>query len=141
MLESFERRRRLAENPQRLEWRCGVDLTGSHIGDRWVVGSAVLEVAQPRQPCFKLGIRMGDDHFPARFESAGRPGVYLRIITPGTVSPGDVIDIDPAAQPAVRIGDLVTGEIDEGVLRRAVDDPRVPDGWRRSAARALALST
>lgn len=43
----------------------GVELNACHIGDRWHVGSAVLEVAQPRRPCFKLGIRMDDDGFPA----------------------------------------------------------------------------
>ena len=40
-----------------------------------------LEVSQPREPCFKLGIRMDDDHFPGKFAAARRPGVYLRIIT------------------------------------------------------------
>ena len=57
----------------------GIDLTACYIGDRWHVGSAVLEVSQPREPCFKLGLRMGDDHFPGKFAAAGRPGVYLRI--------------------------------------------------------------
>src|SRR4051794_887216 len=62
----------------------GIDLTACCIGDRWHVGTAVLEVAQPRQPCFKLGMRMGDPGFPDVFESAGRPGAYLRITGEGT---------------------------------------------------------
>ena len=36
----------------------GVDLAGALVGERWSVGSAVLEVSQPRVPCYKLGIRM-----------------------------------------------------------------------------------
>lgn len=115
----------------------GIDVTGSHIGDRWRVGSAVLEVAQPREPCFKLGIRMNDDAFPGRFERAGRPGAYLRVIVPGTVAAGDTIDVETAEAPALSIGSLVTGELGEDVLRMAADDPRVPEGWRRVAARAL----
>jgi MOSC domain-containing protein YiiM len=115
----------------------GIDLTGAHIGDRWRVGSTLLEVAQPRQPCFKLGIRMGDDAFPGAFEKAGRPGVYLRIVSAGSIIAGAPIDVDPAEPPAVPIAALVEDEIDADVLRLAVDDHRVPQGWRTAAARAL----
>ncbi len=116
----------------------GLDLGACHIGDRWQVGSAVLEVAQPRQPCFKLGIRMGDDEFPGRFAAAGRPGAYLRIVTPGEVAAGDEIVVVPTDVPAVRVVSLTADPIAEEVLRLAVADPRVPVGWRRSAERALA---
>ena len=116
----------------------GIDLGKAHIGDRWRVGSAVLEVSQPRQPCCKIGIAMGDDSFPGAFAAAGRPGTYLRIITAGSLQAGDLIVVDPAALPAVRVDSLVDDEIDEAVLRQVVDDPRVPEGWRRSAERALA---
>jgi MOSC domain-containing protein YiiM len=116
----------------------GIDLTACHIGDRWHVGTAILEVAQPREPCFKLGIRMNDDQFPGAFASARRPGAYLRIIAAGAVAAGDQIEVAPAEQPAIRIGSLVEEDIDHEVLRQAVDDPRLTEGWRRSAARALA---
>jgi MOSC domain-containing protein YiiM len=115
----------------------GIDLGACHIGDRWHVGTAVLEVAQPREPCFKLGIRMSDDAFPGAFASAGRPGAYLRIVTAGAVAAGDPIEVVPTERPAVRISSLTGDEIDEAVLRQAADDPRVPEGWRRAAARAL----
>jgi MOSC domain-containing protein YiiM len=116
----------------------GLDLTACRIGDRWHVGSAVLEVAQPRQPCFKLGIRMGDDDFPGRFARAGLPGAYLRIVSAGDVGAGDGIRVEPADPPAVRLGALVADPIADDVLRIAAADPRVPAGWRRTAARALA---
>jgi MOSC domain-containing protein YiiM len=118
----------------------GIDLNDSHIGDRWHVGSAILEVSQPREPCFKLGIRMGDDHFPGKFAAARRPGVYLRIISAGVVTSGDPIQIDLAEQPAIRISSLVEDDVPREVLRHAAGDPRVPAGWRRSAARALGRS-
>ncbi|MCW2631667.1 MAG: hypothetical protein JWR88_629 [Pseudonocardia sp.] len=116
----------------------GIDLNTSHIGDRWHVGSTVLEMAQPRRPCFKLGIRMGDDGFPRLFTLARRPGAYLRIVSEGTIAEGDAIHVDPAEQPAIAIGDLVSGEASDEVLRRVVDDHRVPPGWRDAAERALA---
>jgi MOSC domain-containing protein YiiM len=67
----------------------GVDLTAAVVGERWLVGTCVLEVRQPRTPCWKLGLRMGDDRFPARFLAAGRPGAYLRIAREGELGAGD----------------------------------------------------
>src|SRR4051812_7920688 len=66
----------------------GLDVTGAVIGERWRAGSLTLEVAAPRVPCFKLGIRMGDPRFPLRFARAGRPGAYLRIVEHGDVAAG-----------------------------------------------------
>jgi MOSC domain-containing protein YiiM len=71
----------------------GIDLGGALIGERWRVGSTVLEVAQPREPCFKLGIRMGRASFKEDFAAAGRPGAYLRIVEEGDVGAGDEIDV------------------------------------------------
>lgn len=115
----------------------GIDLNGASIGDRWQVGTAVLEVAQPRQPCFKLGMRMDDASFPGRFDEAGRPGAYLRIIEPGRISAGDLIVVTPTTQPAVTIGDFTGDAFTEPLLRQITEDERIPDGLRRSAARAL----
>jgi len=117
-----------------------IDLNAASIGDRWQVGTAVLEVAQPRQPCFKLGMRMGDAAFPGRFDAAGRPGAYLRIIEPGRIGAGDPIVVTPAERPAVTIGDLAGDGFDEQLLRQIAADERVPDGLRRGAARALERS-
>jgi MOSC domain-containing protein YiiM len=68
-----------------------VDLAATVVNERWLVGTAVFEVAQPRTPCWKLGLRMGDDRFPARFAAAGRPGAYLRIAREGEVVAGDEV--------------------------------------------------
>jgi len=71
----------------------GLDLRTAVAGERWQVGSALLEVTQPRLPCFKLGIRMGDPRFPRRFLAAGRPGAYLRIVEAGQVRAGDAVRV------------------------------------------------
>ena len=115
----------------------GIDLGQSAIGDRWHVGEAVLEVALPREPCFKLGIRMGDADFVGRFEEARRPGAYLRIVQPGMVAAGDAITVVPAAPPAIRLIQLLDDPTPE-FLQRLLSDGRVPRGWRHAAARALA---
>jgi len=85
----------------------GLALEACRVGEQWRVGDAVLEVVQPRFPCFKLGMRMGDAGFVKRFEAAGRPGVYLRIVTPGTIGAGDRIAVTPTPFPAApTIADL-----------------------------------
>lgn len=71
----------------------GMPVSEAVIGEHWAVGSALLEVAQPRLPCFKLGLRMGDRLFPKRFAQANRPGAYLRILSEGDIGAGDRIDV------------------------------------------------
>jgi MOSC domain-containing protein YiiM len=71
----------------------GLPVSEAVIGERWAVGSTVLEVAQPRLPCFKLGLRMGDPRFLKRFAAAGRPGAYLRVIREGDIGAGDAIEV------------------------------------------------
>ncbi len=60
-----------------------------YIGDVFQVGSAILEVTQPRTPCYKLGIKMGLPKFPRDFLSGGRVGFYLRVIQVGDIAAGD----------------------------------------------------
>lgn len=114
------------------------DVTGAFIGDQWHVGTAVLEVSQPRTPCFKLGIRMGDDTFTRRFALGGRPGAYLRIVEPGLVAAGDRIRVVPASRPSISVGALASGNLTEDELVAVSADERVPEGWRNAADRELA---
>jgi len=69
-----------------------VDVTAAVVGDRWQVGSALLEVTGPRTPCWKLGARMENVEFPVHFAAAGRPAQ----------AQGERRARVPAADPAVR---------------------------------------
>ena len=64
----------------------GRDVTNALVGERWRIGTTLLEVVQPRLPCFKLGLRMGDPSFVRTFGRASRPGAYLRIIDEGELA-------------------------------------------------------
>jgi MOSC domain-containing protein YiiM len=61
------------------------------IGDRLRIGSAEFQVTQPRQPCYKLGIRFGREDMLKRFVASGRSGFYVSIVTEGDVGSGDGI--------------------------------------------------
>src|SRR5438093_950138 len=63
----------------------GLDERTLRVGDRLRVGSAVLEVTQPRMPCYKLGIRFGRLDMVRRFLASGRSGFYLAVHEEGDV--------------------------------------------------------
>ena len=69
-----------------------------HIGDVFRLGGALVQVTQPRAPCYKLGLKMGMPRFPKLFLVSGRVGFYLRVLEEGEVGAGDVIErvrVDP----------------------------------------------
>jgi MOSC domain-containing protein YiiM len=106
----------------------GVDVTGAIIGERWRIGTVELEVCQPRQPCFKLGLRFGDPQMLRLFAHAGRPGAYLRILTEGELGAGDEVDITHRPAHGVTIG-LVARAIlsDHSLLAEAARAPELPE--------------
>src|SRR4051794_39563763 len=59
------------------------------IGDRYRVGTAVVEVTQPRVTCYRVGLRLGEPRMPALMVAHHRPGFYLRVLTEGYVEAGD----------------------------------------------------
>lgn len=63
------------------------------MGEQWQVGTALLEVTQPRLPCYKLELRMDRPGFIDEFIDGGRPGAYLRIVQQGEVGTGDAVRI------------------------------------------------
>jgi MOSC domain-containing protein YiiM len=92
----------------------GIDVTGARVGERWEVGTAVLEVSEPRLPCFKLGIRMDDPRFLKRFAAGGRPGAYLRIVREGELGAGDAIRVVERPDHAVSMGQMFAAALGEG---------------------------
>lgn len=89
----------------------GIDVTGAVIGEIWRIGETILEVSQPRIPCYKLGIAMDDDDFPRRFGLEVRPGAYLRILTEGTINPGDEITMVSRPDHGVTVGDVARAHV------------------------------
>lgn len=104
-------------------------------GDRFRIGTAELIVTEPRLPCFKLGIKMGDDAFVAQFLARGLFGFYLAVVREGRLQAGDEIvtlERHPARFPVTDIARLY-GRDREDVegLRRAAALDVVPESWRR----------
>ncbi len=104
------------------------------IGDVLRVGSAEFRVTQPRTPCYKLGVRFGDDDMVKRFLHSARMGFYLAVMVEGDVARGDSIELGERSAHDVTVADigaLHTHDADnQDLLRRAVDLPALPDRWR-----------
>jgi MOSC domain-containing protein YiiM len=71
----------------------GMNASAAVVGERWRIGGALLEVAGPRLPCFKLAARVGDRGFERRFGKAARPGAYLRVVEEGELAAGDPVEV------------------------------------------------
>lgn len=72
----------------------GVDVNGLRAGDELRMGTAVLRVAAPRLPCFKLAARVGLHGFEKTFARALRTGVYCSVEREGVIAAGDTIAVD-----------------------------------------------
>ena len=114
----------------------GVPVSDAVIGERWEVGSAILEVAQPRLPCFKLGVRFGDPTFLRRFARAARPGAYLRVVREGDIGAGDavaVVDRPDHGVTSSLVARALQGERD--LIPEVLRAPELPEelsDWLRS---------
>ena len=76
----------------------GIDVNEARIGERWAVGTAVLEVAEVRIPCNVFKGWMGESGFDntawvKRFTAEARPGPYLRVVVPGQLRAGDPVRV------------------------------------------------
>jgi MOSC domain-containing protein YiiM len=112
----------------------GLDLIASEVGERWAVGTAVLEVSEPRLPCWKLGLRMGDPRFPQRFTRARRPGTYLRIVGPGDIGAGDDVHVISRPDHGVTVGDIWrVYHHDRREAGALLEVPQLGSSWREWA--------
>ena len=69
------------------------------VGDRFRVGSAIIEVSQPRQPCWKQAHHLSWPTLPRLMTKAAKAGWYYRVIEPGTVQAGDALVLLERPEP------------------------------------------
>ena len=116
----------------------GIEVNGTLVGERWAIGTTVLEISEPRVPCWRLGVRMNDKLFPRRFTEALRPGAYLRIVVEGDVGAGDEIQVIGRPDHELTIRDVLRiYAFDRQEVARLLAIPGMSESWRRWAGDVL----
>jgi MOSC domain-containing protein YiiM len=112
------------------------------IGDIWEWDAALLQVTQPRWPCFKLTLYRDRDDIQARLRASGRTGWYLRVLEPGEVRAAGPIRVaiqDPAGI-SVHDAHLAMSDrhmADPDLMRAVSEHPSLADQWREPLVRRL----
>jgi ferredoxin-NADP reductase/MOSC domain-containing protein YiiM/ferredoxin len=114
------------------------------IGDRYRIGGAVVEVSQPRDTCYRVGIRMECPEMPALLVAHRRPGFYFRVIQEGEIGAGDRIvklSDGPEHMTVAEIDALLySAEHPLEALHRAVRIPALSRDWQGSMQALLATA-
>jgi MOSC domain-containing protein YiiM len=122
----------------------GLDESACCIGDQLQIGSALFTITQPRVPCFKLGIRFGDENMPRLFSKSARTGFYLKVLREGAVEAGDTVGVVKRGHGNVAIKPLFEAYLNRGdkeasrTWARALEVPELSPEWRTQIERRLA---
>lgn len=108
----------------------GIDPNDALVGERWRIGSVLVQVTIPRVPCYKLGIKMGDPHFVKRFAGALRPGPYFTIVEEGELGAGDPIEVVHKPGHALTIRETSRIYLFDRPRLAELLVPELPESWR-----------
>lgn len=105
------------------------------INDVFELGSAVLQISQARQPCWKLNLRFGVADMALRLQSSGKTGWYYRVLTPGHIQAGDQLTLIDRPQPDWPLSRLLhclfTEPLNLPDITAMSKLPNLPDSWRK----------
>ncbi len=112
------------------------------IGDVYRIGGAIVQISQPRQPCWKLNLRFGCDDMSRRVQHTRRTGWYYRVLEAGEIGAGDSIErlARPYRQWTVErlLRVLYVDRNDTAALEDMTNLETLTPSWRAIAAKRLA---
>ena len=111
-----------------------LDETQVFIGDIYKIGEALVQVTQPREPCFKFGVKFGTQKVLKQFIEHGYPGTYLRVLEEGFVAKGDKFVLVEKAENSLTVHQffnlLYTKTKDQKLLKLAIQNEALPQRKR-----------
>lgn len=113
-----------------------------HIGDIYRLGTALVQVSQPRTPCWKIDARYGLEGLTQYIADSGLAGWYYRVLEPGRVAPGDAWTL--AERPTGSVGLAALHALwrqhrpDHEELARLAEAPALDPTWRKKLRDRLA---
>ncbi|MGY1721305.1 MOSC domain-containing protein [Blastococcus sp. SYSU DS0552] len=118
----------------------GLALTDAVLGERWRVGTTLLEVTAPRIPCANFARFWDEPQLVKRFTAHGAPGAYVRVLETGDVGAGDAVELVFRPDHEVTVGlafrALTTQKYRIAELEPAL--PHLPDRVRAKVAGKVA---
>jgi MOSC domain-containing protein YiiM/ferredoxin-NADP reductase len=106
------------------------------IGDRFRIGTCLLEATQPRTTCYRVGIRLDEPRMAALLTGSGRPGFYFRVLEEGEVGAGDSIEQVASGPESMTVTEvsalLYSSQHPREQLERVLKIPALSPGWRGS---------
>jgi MOSC domain-containing protein YiiM len=119
----------------------GLEESGICVGDVHAIGSALLQVCQPRQPCFKFALRHGEKRLPKAMVKSGLAGWYYRVLQTGFVREGDALTLQDRPNPGFAFTRLIEiiyhGNVTRAELERMTVMPGLAGQWREHARQLL----
>ena len=113
------------------------------LGDIYSVGTARVQVSQPRMPCWKVGRRWNREGLPGEMTATGRTGFYLRVLEEGEVGAGDVLTLLERSMPdctASFLNDALYVHKNDAALAESLSRlPMLAEAWRRTFRRRAGL--
>ncbi|MEC3907298.1 MOSC domain-containing protein [Tamlana sp. 2201CG12-4] len=112
----------------------GLDETQICIGDIYKVGETLIQITQPREPCFKFGAKFGDMGALKRFIDHGLSGTYVRILEEGLVKAGDIFELKHRKENSLTTAKLFklifSKNKDPELIKRAINNDALPQRKR-----------
>ena len=124
----------------------GLDEARLCIGDRLRVGQSLLEISQPRVPCFKLGMAFERDDMPRLFVEHAATGIYFRVIETGSVATGDTVTVVEPHPAKLTVQRVFRAYFDKSlpenektpVMEQALEIEALSHEWREKLEKRLA---
>jgi MOSC domain-containing protein YiiM len=112
----------------------GMDETTLYMGSAYSIGEARVRITTPREPCFKLGIRFGDQGIIQKFVAHGYPGAYVSVLKSGWIRPGDAVKLLESPLSSMSIAEFYrmwyAPTKDPELLEKALSLSWLPEGKR-----------
>lgn len=119
----------------------GLDESKMRIGNIYKMGNALVQVTQPREPCFKLGIKFGTQEILRQFIDHGFPGTYVKVLEIGEVKKGDTLELVKESESTLTVQQFYTllfsRTKDIDLLKLAIANDALPPNKRERLKRYL----
>lgn len=113
----------------------GLNESEIRIGDCFQIGDAEVQVSQPRQPCFKLGVRFGTQQIVDDFWLLQYPGVYVRVVKPGSVKKGARLILQSRNQESLSVSEVFSlfriNRENQDLIQKAIQEPFLAESCRK----------